>query len=125
MRNKIVTLLIGLLILSVPAIGVSTLAQNAERGTTLVCVGRADGFVVEEWTPEQIGQFGLYPVHPETGDCRDPAGLWVGMGWNDQYSWLCSQDAETRWFGPYWVHSHFRFGEDASPDPTTGNCPTP
>jgi len=72
MQNRMVTMSIVLL---VPAIGASALAQDADRGTTLVCVGRTDGFVVEEFTQEQIGQFGLYPVHPETGDCRDPAGL--------------------------------------------------
>src|SRR5688500_177998 len=130
MRNRIVTFWIVMLVLLFPALGASTLAQGDvaegdKRGTTLVCLGRADGFVVEEWTPEQIGDSGLHPVHPETGDCQDPAGLWVGMGWNDQYSWLCSLAADSGWAGPSWVLSHYRHGEQVPPDPSTGNCPTP
>jgi len=125
MRNQMVTMSIALLVLLFPAVGATTLAKSAARGTTLVCLGRADGFVVEEWTQEQIGQFGLYPVHPETGDCRDPTGLWVRIGWTDQYSWLCSLAADSGWSGPSWVLSHFRYGEQVPPDPSTGNCPTP
>ena len=95
MRNQIITMSVVLLILLFPAVGASILAHDAESETTLVCVGRADGFVVEEWTQEQIGQFSLNPVHPETGDCRDPTGLWVRIGWTDQYSWLCSLAADS------------------------------
>jgi hypothetical protein len=47
------------------------------------------------------------------------------MGWNDQYSWLCSQGVEGRWWGPTWVLTHYRHGEPVPPDPSTGNCPTP
>jgi hypothetical protein len=123
-QSQIVTAAIVPLVLLLPAVGTPTLAQDAERGTTLVCVGRADGLALEEWTPEQIDQYGLFPVHPETGDCQDPAGLWVD-GWTDQVSWLCSLAADSGWSGPTWVHSHYRYGEQVPPDPSTGTCPTP
>jgi hypothetical protein len=41
----------------------STLAQDAERGTTLVCyAGGGDAISVEEWTPEQVADY-----EPRTG----------------------------------------------------------
>ena len=102
------------------------------QGTSLVCVGMGgDGLSLVEWTAAEIADYttriGSEPpsAHSETGDCRDPAGLTVGVGWTPEWSWLCSQTADGRWAGPSWIVNIYARGGEAAPSPETGDCPPP
>jgi hypothetical protein len=110
----------------------TTLAQESDRGTTLVCAGSGgDGWTLEEWTATELSNYetglGQLPAlaHPTTGTCRDPAGLMVSAGWVPGTKWLCSRDAEGRWMSPGWVIEIYQVGDPVAPDPSTGRCPQP
>lgn len=118
------------LVIAWTASSIASLAQNPDRGTTLVCVGAGrDGLSLLEWTPEEVADYlartghdvaELAP-HPETGGCFDLAGL-MG-GWVPGTSWLCSRDSEERWIGPDWIWSVYQHEDEVGPDPATGRCP--
>jgi hypothetical protein len=132
MRNHPFVGAIVLLVLISPALGISALAQESARGTTLVCAGSGgDGWTLEEWTLSELTDYESrvgQPValaHPETGKCQDPAGLAVDVGWVPGTKWLCGTDADGRWEGPSWVWEIYQSGNPVSPDPETGRCPQP
>jgi hypothetical protein len=128
------TLIAGILLAAALGAGPNVAAQTpvAGEGVGLVCVGMGgDGLTLVEWTAAEIADYaariGSEPprVHPETGECRDPAGLGVGAGWTPDWSWLCSQRADGRWAGPYWIVGIYERGTEVPPSPVTGDCPEP
>lgn len=132
MSRQIITAAIAILLLLSQARTGSTFAQDAERGTTLVCVNEGgDTLYVDEWTPERLAGFEarsgndatVLAVNPTTGDCADYAGLI--RGWFAGTSWLCTRDAAGHWWGPSWVWPMYRPDNAVPPDPETGRCPDP
>ena len=111
MRYPVVVAAIIFLVSLLPVLVASALAQDAERGTTLVCyAGRGEAISLVEWTPEQVADYearegndvAKLAPSPATGDCTDLAGI---MGaWGRSTHWRCSQDAEGRWRGPDWIY---------------------
>jgi hypothetical protein len=132
MRPQIMTAGALFLILLGSVLAAPALAQDPGRGTTLVCAGMGgDGLTLVEWTSAQMSDHESNvgrPValaHRETGNCQDPAGQTVGIGWIPGTKWLCEMDAEGRSVGPIWVWEMYQGGDQVPPDPETGRCPQP
>jgi hypothetical protein len=132
MLGKVITAATMFMIVVSACITDPVLAQDAERGTTLVCAGSGgDGWTLEEWTPARLADYQarvghlVALAHPETGECRDPAGLPVEIGWVPGTKWLCTEGADGRWAGPDWIWEIYQFGNQVPPDPQTGHCPQP
>lgn len=123
--------IVGVLAIPVTAADESQTAASL-IGTTLVCVGLGgDGLSLAEWAPEEIADYeartgtAVWRAHPETGDCTDPAGLTVGIGWSPGWSWLCTVSADGEWLGPWWIAPPYQQGTEVPPSPVTGDCPQP
>ena len=104
-------------------------ASETAQGSTLVCAGLGgDGLSLVEWTAGELAEYetrsGHPPAlaHPQTGTCRDPAGLMVNSGWVPGTRWLCSRDASGRW-SANWAWEIYQTGREVPPDPVTGRCP--
>src|SRR5688500_15581043 len=81
----------------------TTVAQDPERGTTLVCAGDdGAGVALQKFPPEQVAEYEeqtgqeVVTVHPVTGTCQDPAGLTLAglEGCTADYSWVCILDRD-------------------------------
>lgn len=96
-----------------------------------VCVGLGgDGLSLVDWTAAEIAaqEERTGPVvraHPETGTCRDPAGLPVLPNAVSAFSWVCSRTFAGLWYGPAWSADIYRSADAVPPDPATGGCPLP
>ena len=131
MSRAVITAAIVSVVLLAPTGTVSAVTQDAERGTTLVCVNEGgDAMYVDEWTAEKVAEdeartgrdmAGEFAVDPATGDCTDFAGL--VRGWFVGTSWLCTRDAAGHWRGPSWIWSMYRPDSAVPPEPATGRCP--
>jgi hypothetical protein len=107
-----------------------TASQPAGATAYPVCVGLGgDALSLVYWTAEKIAaqEARSGPVvraHPETGTCRDPAGLPLRASVSN-VSWVCSRTAADLWYGPVWTADIYLAPDAVPPDPAIGGCPRP